>query len=248
MISDLYDLYQAMVRVFAGDEESGLAQDIFVVRVELIAVAVSLGDVDTAVRLFCKRSLFQETKVLTQPHRASQVLDTFEFPPLKEYFVGRFGVELCAVGILQADNAAGIFDGCSLHSQADAEKRDFLFPGVSHSLDLAFDPPYTKPARDKNPVRIRQDFFGFMGLESLCFYPENVDFEMVGYPSVIESLVETHVRILKTSVLSHQGNIDFIAGILHPVHQGCPAGEISLLQGKVQEFQDDLIQVFLGVK
>ena len=61
-------------------------------------------------------------------------------------------VEFGGVGVLEADHVAAKLDGGTLHSQADAQERNVAFPGKADRLDLAFDSPLAKPARDQNAV------------------------------------------------------------------------------------------------
>ncbi len=69
----------------------------------------------------------------------------------------------------------------------------------------------------------------------------------MGYSPVIQRLVKAHVRVLKPGILADQSNIDFVMGVFHPVHQGCPAGEISSPLREGQLFKYDSVQVFTRV-
>ena len=71
-------------------------------------------------------------------------------------------IEFGGVGIREAKNVSGVFDGDDLHTKADAEERDLILAGVFRGLDHAFDATEAEAAWDKDAIDAFKDLLNIL--------------------------------------------------------------------------------------
>ena len=143
--------------------QAGRRQFVEIVIVELVAVAVPLVDRILAVERVHQRARQQARLLRAQAHAAAQVgllvahlLAARQILPLgdqRDHRMIRGAVEFGAVGALQAEHAARVFDDRQLHPQADAEIRNAILARIADRLDLALDAAVAEAAghQDRHP-------------------------------------------------------------------------------------------------
>ena len=75
MVGELDDLDQPALLEGAADHEPGVGEQLAVGVVDLVAVAVALGDHRLAVDLARARAVEQLDRLRAEPHRAAEILD-----------------------------------------------------------------------------------------------------------------------------------------------------------------------------
>src|SRR5215470_655288 len=83
----------------------------------------------------------------------------------------RLRIELRAVCLLQAGGIARIFNGGTLHSQANAEERNLVIAGELDRMNHALNPTLPEASRNQDPVIVLQPSFG--GLQRIDLFGLN---------------------------------------------------------------------------
>src|ERR1035437_8667867 len=141
---DFADLHVGLVRRLPRDPQPGRCQDLFVLAVELVAVAVPLDDLARAVGPAGETVLRQAARPPSQAHGSAQFVDALQLAQLEDHAVRRPRVELRGVGLLQAAHVARVLDHHGLHAQANAEVGDLMLARVADGVDHAFDSAFAE--------------------------------------------------------------------------------------------------------
>src|SRR5579884_4078449 len=124
MVANLDDFDVSPVRGLAGDLEPVGNERGFVFAVELMAVA--FGNFKLHIGAMGKGTRLQPRRPGTQPHGATQFVDSSQFAQLVDHAVWRCGIKFRTVGPLEPAHVASVFNHCALHPKTDAEERDLL--------------------------------------------------------------------------------------------------------------------------
>ena len=132
MIGDLADLDVGAVRRLARDAQSGGLQQLFVLAIEFVAMAMALADLARAVSL-AGETASASARRATRP--AAWCRPVRPRPSVRAICkitrCGVRGIELGGIGVVQAADVARELDHHGLHAQADAEIRDLAARGHS---------------------------------------------------------------------------------------------------------------------
>src|SRR6516165_12369558 len=246
VIRDLADLDVGAVRCFPGDAQPGGLQSVFILAVELVAVAVAFVDFALAIGLTRKAVFGQTAGPASQPHGASKLIDALQFAQLKNHTMRRAGVEFGRIGVGETADIARVFDHQGLHAEADAEIGDLpltrVTDGVQHAVDAA---PAETPRNQDAVVGIQLALPAFAG-HALGLDPMYVDFEFMGEAAVQQRLFQALIRILVLDVFADQPDGHEVARVLHAGEHGVPAAEIARRRIHVQQPQDDFVHPLAG--
>src|SRR5580698_4221830 len=141
MIGYFANLDVHRIRRLPGNAESAGRQNLLVLAIEFVTVAMALADLGLAVGLAREAAFRQQARVSAQAHGAAQLVHAFQLAQLVNHAVGRRGIELRRIGMLQPADVARKLDNHGLHSETDSEIRNFAFArianGGDHTLDAA---------------------------------------------------------------------------------------------------------------
>ena len=126
----------------------------------------------------------------------------------------------------QADHVAGVVDHHHVQSEAEAEARDLVLPGVGRGRDLALDAPLAEPAGDHDPVEIAEGTVGEEPLDLLGLDPLQVDLGPVGVPAVAQRLDHRQVGVGEVDVLADEADANRAGGRLDPLDERLPGGQV----------------------
>ena len=70
-----------------------------------------------------------------------------------------FGIELGRIGVGEVADVAGKLNRRALHTQAQAQERNFIHARKSYRLNLALNAPVAKAARHENSPATAENFF-----------------------------------------------------------------------------------------
>src|SRR3954451_3134899 len=199
---DLADLDVGAVGGLAGEAESAGLQLLFVLPVELIAVAVALVDFAGAVGLVGEAVRLEAAGPRPETHGAAELVDPLQLAKLVDDAVGRARVELGGVGVVEAADVPREFDDERLHAEADAEVRDLILAGVADRVEHAVDAAFPEAAGNQDRViRVELPLPAFAD-DALCFEPVDVDLDLVRHAAVNQRFLETLVRVLVLDIFA----------------------------------------------
>ncbi len=228
---DLDDLDVGGVGGGAGDAEACAGEDGFVLAVELVTVAVALGDFGGAVGLGGEGVGLEDAVPGAETHGAAHLFDAGEFAEFVDDAVGSGGVELAGVGVFQAADVAGVLDAGGLHAEADAEVGGVGLAGVADGVEHALDAALAEAAGDEDAVEAFElmlvfesgAVFGVAGLEAFGFDPGDAELEVVSERAVDEGFLEGLVTVFVLDVFADDGDVDFVFGVVGAVDDVLPA-------------------------
>ena len=180
VVGQLHDLHQPLVGGQAGQYQTCVGEDLAVVVVELIAVAVALADLIGSICPVGKGVVACDPAgVGPQPHGAALGGDAPLVGHQVDDRVGGGPGQLAGVGVLHVADVAGVLDHRHLHSQADAQEGDLVLPGVADGGDLALDAPVAEAAGDQYAVGPGQELGGVVVGDGLGVHPADLHLHSV---------------------------------------------------------------------
>ena len=198
MVGALDDLGQLAVGRHAGEDQPLFLERVAVVDVDLVAVAVALGDVGRAILLGDLAVVAELRLVGPEPHGAAEIglrrapLQPFRAHPLGDEADHRLRglAEFGGRGRGDAGLVPRRLDARHLHAEADAEEGDVAFAGEFDRGDLALAAALAKAAGDENAVHRLQfgDDVGFRMLEQFGVDPLDIDLDPIGDAAVDQRL------------------------------------------------------------
>ena len=144
----LDNLDQPVVRRNAAKNHAGSGHLLAVLVVDLVAVAVALGNRAGAVKTHGQGVLSQAAGVRPEAHGRAFVGDTFLLGQDMDDGVGGRGVHFFRIGVCQIAGVAGKLDHGHLKAVTDADKRQAGLAGVFDSGNFAFDAPAAEAGGD----------------------------------------------------------------------------------------------------
>ena len=139
--------------------------------------------------------------------------------------MGGLGIELGAVGTLQAGHVAGVFDDGHLHAEADPQVGDAVLAGVAHRLDLALDAALAEAARDEDGVDPQQAV-GALALDALGIHVAHPHPGMGLDPGVGQGLGQGLVGLGEIHVLADHAHRDLADGLVEAVQDPLPLVQV----------------------
>ena len=242
MVGELHDFDERAVGVCAGDHQAGRLEPLAIPRVELVAVAVSLGDRLATIGRGGPRVLGEHTWLSPEPHRAPLLHHPLLLLHEADHRVGRVAGKLGGVGVGQAGHVAGEIDHGALHAQADPEEGQPSLPGEADRLHLPLDAPLAKASRHEQAVKAGQQPLGPLPFDVFALDRLHADGCFVGNPAVVEGLVDALVGVAMLGIFAHQRDRDLVFRIPQPVEDLVPLLEIGGRGGDPEPPQDDVVK------
>ena len=244
MVLQLHDLHQPLIGGQARQSQACGPGGGAVVVVELIAVAVTLGDLRRAVQRPAPAALCQAAGIPPQAHGAALVGDMHLIRHQVDDRVPGGG-ELGGVGVLQAHHMAGKLHHCHLHPQADAEVRHHILPGVAAGGDHALDAPVAEAPGHQHPGAAGEDLGRVFIGDGLGVHPPDVHHRVVGGAGVVQGLHHGEVGVVELGVLAHQGDGHMALRRQLPLYHGLPLPQVRLVGDEAQLPADHIVQALL---
>ena len=155
MVRHFDHLDQPRIGVDAHGLHAGGFELLQIVVVELVAVTVTLRNIELSVGRSDLRTLLQRTGIGAQTHRAALgrhallLLHQVDDRMRRRFHFARIGVG-------DAQHVAGELDHGALHAQTDAEERNVVFAGITHGHDLALDAAVSEARSHQNARHLAQ--------------------------------------------------------------------------------------------
>ncbi len=143
--------------------------------VDFIAVTVAFHDFACAVDPECPGGRVEHARVGAKPQGAADIFHTALIRHQCDHRVCRVRIQLDAVCIVIAADIAGKFDNGNLHSKAEAEIGNLIFPRIFCGENFALHTAGAESAGDKNAGDVMQQpvcifFCQFLGIHPLDVY------------------------------------------------------------------------------
>jgi len=95
-----------------------------------------------------------------------------------------------------------------MHTEANSEIRDLVFPGKLDCFDLALDTPFPKASGDQNPVACFQQYRPSILFKGLRVHPVNIDTDIIANPSMNQSFSKAFIGLLQVNIFAHNSDLD----------------------------------------
>src|SRR5215831_17014530 len=193
-----------------------LLEPALVAGIDLVAVAVALGNLGAAV-----------IAVDTAP------LEFVPLHPLGHKTDHRFGgrAEFGRVCLLNAAEVARRFDDGHLHPEANSEIRHLALAGELYRLDFPLGAALAEAARDQNAVHVLEKRRRISALEHLGFDPIEIDANLIGDAAVGERLDQRLIGVLEAGIFADDSNRHVAFRVADALVDEPPAREIGLAFG-----------------
>ena len=256
MVGALDDLGQLAVGRDAGEQQAVLFEELPIVHVHFVAVAMALGDMGSAIDVGHAAAPRQLGGIGAQPHGAAQValsgarLGVVALDPLGHHANHRLAgrTEFGGGGVLDTGSVAGGFDAGHLHAETDAEIGHVLDAGEARRLDLAGRTTLAEPAGDQYAMHMLEIGRWIVALEYLGIDPLQVDLDLVGDAAMDQGFRERLIGVLEAGIFAHDGDVDLAFGAVHAGRDLLPGRKIGRRRIGDAEGSEDLgIQPFLVV-
>ena len=246
VVRQLHDLYQMAVGGETRQEHALFLQLRPEAVVELVAVAVALGDLRGAVQRPAAAPLRQDAGVFAQAHGAALFRDVHLVRhQVDDRVPGGLG-KFRGGRVVIAQYMPRELNDRHLHAQADAEVGDVVLPGIAAGADHALDAPVAEAAGHQDAGTARQMLLHIAGGQVLGVHPFDLHDGVIGRSGVIQRLHHREVRVMELGVLTHQGDADLLVGVLLPLDHGAPLPQVRLVGDKAQLAAHHLVQALPG--
>ena len=154
-------------------------------------------------------------------------------------------VEFHGICIGIAEHMPRIFDHSQLHSQADPQKRDFLFARIPDRLNFPLYAALSKAAGDQNAIGIPKDFRHICKRNLLGIHPLDLDLHFVSNAAMGERFRYAEIGVVQFDVFSYQrdGHLGF--QIHRGIHHGDPFAQIRPVRIQTKVAADNIVQPFV---
>src|SRR5712692_2989029 len=85
VIGQLNNLYKLSIRRLAREDKSPSAEFVFVARIELVAVTMTLADLARFINACSQRTGLQLARIRAEPHRPAHCLDSDQIAQLEDH-------------------------------------------------------------------------------------------------------------------------------------------------------------------
>src|SRR5262245_28459440 len=244
MVLVLDHLRQQSVRRHAGKPHAVLLEATAITGIDLVAVAVALGNLGGAIiDLVRAAAPLQQRRIGPEPHGAAEFavdaapLELVALHPLGHQADHRFrrGAELSRICFLDAAEIARRLYHGHLHPETDPEIRDLALARELRRLDFPFGTALPEAAGDENSVHVLQKRRRILALEHLGLDPVEIHANLVGDAAVGERLDQRLIGVLETGIFAHVGDRHVAFRIADALVDEPPAVEIRLSFGLQSE-------------
>src|SRR6056297_2044004 len=148
----------------------------------------------------------QLRRLLTEPHGPAHLSHVTLFVEQTDDRMRRIFIEFGRVGIVQANMVPTELNDCTLHSQADAKKRDAARTSKPNRFDFAFDATLAKSTGNQDAVVSTEQPFGTFAFDIAALNPSDAHLCVVINSRMIDRLIDRLVRVAMLGVLAHHGS------------------------------------------
>ena len=199
VLRELVNLAQVAVLPFAGEYEACAFElpDIF--RINLEAMAMTLGYFLGAIRFAYNGPLFKDAWICPEPHRATIIFPRKFLALLRkdvDYRMWCLRINLGSVRVFQTRDMPRVFDDEHVQAVAQAEIRNLFFTRKLCGHNLTLDACFSESAGDDDPVVFGKLFYSKCPLLNIfCIYPADIGFDSRGVCGEFYRLDYREVRI-----------------------------------------------------
>ena len=246
---ELDDFHESFLGADGADDEAFFLELVLVVGIELVAVAVTLGDtVGIVIELRGLRSCEKDGLAGAEAHVVAHGGEFFLLFLQADDGVRGVFIELGGVRTGEAADVAGEFDGGDLHAETDAEVGDIVLAGVLGGEDFSFDAAIAETAGNEDAIDVADDFLGALVFECLGIDADDLDFGVVRGTGMDERLVNRFVGVLQLGVFSGDGDGDAVLRMDHALHESFPFLEGGSRRVAEADFIDDEAVDFIAAQ
>ena len=255
MLGYLEDFRQLAIRRQAGEQAARLLKRFDIARIHLIAVAVTLRDVERAIDLGDLAARLQARWIGAEAHRATLVgigvAQDFLialgplFHQADQRRIG-LGIILGRVRLVDAGHVARRLDDGHLHAIANAETRHLAFACKPCRPHLAMRAALSKATRQDDAMHAFQNvqrpglIVEFFGIDQA-----NVDLHLVGKAAMRQRFGNRFIGIRHIGIFADEADTDIAIRMVGRMRNLVPAGQIRLRRIINAEMgKDFLVQPF----
>ena len=235
-VAQLHGLHQRPVRRQTGERKTCAGQRLAIFVVELVAVAVALGDLRPAVAPGQGGAGPDAAGIGAQAQRAALVDALALAGHEVDDLMGAAPVKLTGVGVCQPCLVPGEFDDGHLHAQADAQIGEGVLPGVLGGENHALNPPVPEAARYEYAGQSRQFFRSIPGRQCFRIYPADVHMGILIIPCVTQGFGHREIGVLQLGVFPHKADGYLPGSPLGFLHHDGPLIHLRICARKPQPF------------
>ena len=229
----------------AGNQQPGLLELAAIGVVELIAVAMALGDRVPLVSLRHDGARCDLAGIRAQTHGAAFFGDALLACHRVNHRIGGFGVKLRGTCVLPAQHTARISHDCDLHAEANAEIGNAAHARIVCRADHAFHAARTKAPRQDDAVHageqlVRGRVADFLGIDPLDIH-KAADF----VAGVAQRLGNGQISVMQLDVFANKRDFDMPLARIDARQHVHPFRQVGLGRIHRQLAADDLGQMAL---
>src|SRR5579875_162893 len=243
MVGNFDDFDVHAVGSFAGDAEAGSGQRLFVIAIEFVAMAMTLGNFGLAVGFGGERAGLEFAGPGAKPHGAAHFVHAEKLAQLVNHAMRSAGVEFGAIGAIELRHLTRIFDGSALHSEANAEERHLAGARVGDGIDHAGNAALSETAGNQDPIDMMQQALGSGGrVDILGFNPFDDDALAIGEAAMDESFAKAFVGVFQLNILPDHADANLALRMLKSFEHGEPAAQVARRRLQVQKLQQLFVE------
>ena len=245
VLGDFDNLDKSCFGVEACGNHACLAELVDILVVELVAMAVTLGNHLGAINLVGLAAFLQAAGIGAEAHGATHIGDVFLlFHHIDDGVSGGRG-NLDGMGIGIAKHIACELDHGALHAKADAEKRYLVFASIAHGHNLTLDATSAEAGSHENTRKALQTLVNVLLGEVFGIDIAHLDLAAQLGASMDEGLADGLVGVGQLDIFAYETDVDFLLGVVETIEEGLPLGEVYLVLERDVEFVEHLHIEFL---
>ena len=190
MIDQFDNLNQFVVRAGSRKPHVVCHKLLAVCIVEFIPMPMSLTHLICAITGVGEALRIETCFLRTESHRSTFVRNRFLIIEQTNHRMRTIFIKLARMGSLQVDDVTGKFNDRTLHPQTDSEQGNTPFPGKTDCLDLTFNTPFPKTARNQNTIVCCKKPLRPFRLDLFTLNRLNANLRAMRNPRVIERFVD----------------------------------------------------------
>ena len=221
-VGQFHRLHQSAVWGKTAQCQTGCAKDIPVIVIELITVTVALVDQRLTIATLHGRSLGNHAGIAAQTQGAAFVnliaLTGHKVDDLMFSLRGKF-TRVC---ICDTQYMTGVFDHGDLHSKADSEIGNVVFPRILRRQNHALNAAITEATGDDDTVETGKDFVLCCLCDGLGVDLPNVDHGVKSKTCMAQSLGNGEIGVVELHIFAHEPYGDCFAAAFDGCDHGLP--------------------------
>ena len=192
-------------------------------------------------------SFFQLARIDAEAHGTAFFRDVFLIGHEVDDGIFPVGNKFGRVGLFHVAHVSGKFDNSALHTEAEPKEGNFIFTGITNSVDFPLYTAVAKAAGDDDTIntgkyfiQIRLFFFKDFGID-----PADVHLGPHGVSRMGQRFRYGKVGVMEPDIFTDKGDLHFLFCRGHAFYHGFPVFHIHRTIFKSQFFQGDMVETFL---